>query len=249
MTDSRRPGTEQAEEGAVHTSRHRWLTTAATHDPESAPGRRWLPPALAGAYAALWAGTAVAPVDRVGWLLESALPLSLVALLAGMYRRWHLSDASYLCIGAFLALHTIGAHHTYPGVPLGEWLRDAFAVVGWGTRNPYDRLVHLAFGLLAVYPLRELLQHHVWRQRTAAVLAVGGVLALSAVYEVLEWAAARVVAPAAAARFVGAQGDPWDAQQDMALAWLGSVLGALASSAGARGRGGGALRPPRAGGG
>jgi putative membrane protein len=228
----------------VRSSSRRWLTTAATHDPESAPDRRWLPPALAGAYAALWAGTAVHPVDRAGWLLESALPLSLVALLAGMYRRWHLSDASYLCIAAFLGLHTVGAHYTYPHVPLGEWLRELFVAVGWGTRNPYDRVVHLAFGLLFVYPLRELLQHHVWRRRAAAVLAVMVVLAVSAVYEVLEWAAARLVAPAMAERFVGAQGDPWDAQQDMALAWLGSMLGAaLGWAAGGDGRRPAAPRP------
>jgi len=212
----------------VHTRRHRWITTAATHDPRSAPGRRWLPPALAGAYAALWAGTAVQPVDRAGWLLENLLPLSLVALLAGMYRRWHLSDASYLCIAAFLALHAIGAHYTYPLVPLGEWLRDVLAAVGWGTRNPYDRLVHFAFGLLLVYPLREFLQHHVWRPTAATVLSVACVLALGGVYEVLEWGGAQLMAPGTAERFVGAQGDAWDAQQDMALAWLGSMVAVAA---------------------
>jgi putative membrane protein len=212
----------------VHTRRHRWITTAATHDPLSAPGRRWLPPALAGAYAALWSGAAVQPVDRAGWLLENLLPLSLVALLAGMYRRWHLSDASYLCIAAFLALHAVGAHYTYPLVPLGERLRDLLAAVGGGTRNPYDRLVHFAFGLLLVYPLRELLLHHVWRPAAATVLAVACVLGLGGAYEVLEWGGARLMAPDAAERFVGAQGDAWDAQQDMALAWLGGVVAVAA---------------------
>jgi putative membrane protein len=209
---------------SIRPAPQRWLTTADTHDPEGAPGRRRLPPALAGAYAALWAGLAVAPVDRTGWLLENALPLSLVAMLAGMYRRWHFSDASYLCIAAFLALHAIGAHYTYPEVPLGEWLRGVFLAVGWGERNPYDRVVHFAFGLLLVYPLREALQHHVWRRGAATLLAVAAVLALSAVYEVLEWGGARLLAPGDAARFVGAQGDPWDAQQDMALAWAGAML-------------------------
>lgn len=224
------------------------FTTATTHDPRSPARERLLPPALAALYAALYAALAVHPVDRGNWLIESALPLSLLALLAGMYRRWHLSDASYLCVALFLAAHTVGAHYSYAHVPLGEWARDRLAAAGWGTRNPYDRVVHFAFGALFVYPLREALLHHVRSRVTAAVFAVGGVLALSAAYEVLEWGVARLVAPGAAARFVGTQGDPWDAQQDMALAWLGSVAGAAMVAALGRGLGTArvAARSPRA---
>lgn len=206
------------------------LTTATTHDPRSPSGRRWLPPLLVSAYLALWVGAAIDPVSRGGWALENVLPVSLVALLAGMYRRWHLSDAAYLCVALFLALHVAGAHYGYGEVPLGAWMRELFRAVGWGTRNPYDRLVHFAFGLCFVYPTREALLYHVPRRRTATLFAVAAVLAASAVYEILEWGAARLVAPATAARFVGAQGDPWDAQQDMALAGLGAVIAAVLTS-------------------
>ena len=215
---------------------HSWLTTATTHDPQAAPGRRWLPPALAGAYAALWVGAAVTPASRDSWLLENALPVSLLALLAGMYRRWHLSDASYLCIAAFLVLHLAGAHYSYAEVPLGRWVGDALGADG-GPRNHYDRVVHFAFGVLFFYPLREVLLYHVWRRGAAALLAVGAVLALGGAYEVLEWGVAQLVAPDAAARFVGAQGDRWDAQQDMALAWLGATLALVACVAWERRRG------------
>lgn len=50
----------------------------------------------------------------------------------------------------------------------------------------------------------------------------------SSVYELLEWAAARVVDPDLGIAFVGAQGDIWDAQQDMLLALRGSCLVAIA---------------------
>ena len=49
-------------------------------------------------------------------------------------------------------------------------------------------------------------------------------LAFSAIYELIEWAVAETVDPAAGVAFLGAQGDIWDAQKDMALAGLGSLL-------------------------
>lgn len=212
----------------------RRLTTASTHDPQSPPGDRWLPPALAAAYALLWAAAAVHPVSRDGWLLENVLPAAILGLLGGMYRRWHLSDVSYLCVALFLALHVAGAHYTYGLVPLGEWLRGPVAGAGWGGRNPYDRVVHFAFGLCWFYPTREALFYNVDRRGTATFFAVAAVLGASAIYEVLEWGAALVVDPAAAARFVGTQGDPWDAQQDMALAWLGALVAAALTAAASR---------------
>ena len=213
----------------------RRLTTASTHDPQSPPGERWLPPALAAAYALLWAAAAVQPVSRDGWLLENVLPAAILGLLGGMYRRWHLSDVSYLCVALFLALHAVGAHYTYGAVPLGEWLRGPRAgAAGWGGRNPYDRVVHFAFGLCWFYPTREALFYNVNRRGTATLFSVAAVLGASAIYEVLEWGAALVVAPAAAARFVGTQGDPWDAQQDMALAWLGALVAAVLTAAASR---------------
>ena len=212
------------------------LSTASTHEPLADPRGRRLPLALAVTYGLLWVAAAVQPLDRDAWWLENVLPLSLLALLAGLYRHWHLSDVSHLCVAAFLALHLAGAHYGYTEVPVGEWLRGVFRALGWGQRNPYDRVVHLAFGLLLVYPLREVLRPALRRRWAAGPLAVVAVLALSGMYEVLEWGVARLVAPATASRFVGAQGDPWDAQQDMALAWVGATVVALATAVAHRAR-------------
>lgn len=44
---------------------------------------------------------------------------ALIAALLASYRRFPLSDASYLCILAFLAMHAVGAHYSYAGTPLG----------------------------------------------------------------------------------------------------------------------------------
>jgi putative membrane protein len=49
----------------------------------------------------------------------------------------------------------------------------------------------------------------------------------SVIYELMEWLAALIVAPSLGDAYLGTQGDPWDAQKDMALAAAGSVLAML----------------------
>ena len=45
-------------------------------------------------------------------------------------------------------------------------------------------------------------------------------------YEIAEWMTARVVDPAAGTAFLGTQGDPWDAEKDMACALVGALAAA-----------------------
>jgi putative membrane protein len=49
------------------------------------------------------------------------------------------------------------------------------------------------------------------------------VLAVSATYELVEWAAALALGQGAE-EFLGTQGDPWDTQSDMFTALIGAVL-------------------------
>jgi putative membrane protein len=51
-------------------------------------------------------------------------------------------------------------------------------------------------------------------------------LGISAAYELIEWGAA-VALGQGADEFLGTQGDPWDTQKDMALAWLGAMAAQL----------------------
>ena len=43
-------------------------------------------------------------------------------------------------------------------------------------------------------------------------------------YEVIEWIAAEMTHPQLGTAFLGTQGDQWDAQKDMALGYLGTIL-------------------------
>lgn len=170
----------------------------------------------------------IAPHDRQDWLLENALvPPALLVLVA--LRLGHppveLSRAAIAAAFAFLLLHELGAHYTYSLVPYRAWV-DA---LGWhlpgSGRNHYDRGIHLAYGLLVSQPVAEILaircglRRFALRATTVAWIAFGSLL-----YELIEWAAAMVFGGGLGTAYLGTQGDPWDAQKDMAMALFGAVL-------------------------
>ena len=92
-------------------------------------------------------------------------------------------------------------------------------------RNHYDRIVHFSFGFLLAYPMRELfLVALKWPPWVAWVLPIELTMSVSALYELVEWGVADVFFPAQGAAFLGTQGDVWDAQKDIMLAFTGAVL-------------------------
>jgi putative membrane protein len=151
------------------------------------------------------------------------------AVLVAVERRVGMTRVSFALVTAFLLLHVIGARYLYTYVPYDDWSSWLFGVrIGerFGfERNHYDRFVHFAFGMLFVLPLWEFCENRLrLRARWSAAGAICVVLAASAVYEILEWAVAMIFAPDWAEAYNGQQGDTWDAQRDMALAWLGAML-------------------------
>jgi putative membrane protein len=190
-----------------------------------------------GVFLAVWIALAISPRYRADWLLEN-LPtfVGVPAAVLG-YRRFRFSNRAYVQATLFLVLHTIGSHYTYSEVPLGEWLRDGLHL----SRNHYDRLVHFAFGLLMLRPVRELGFRNAGSPGRVAVLyfSAAGVACWSAVYEIVEWLVAAVADPAAGTAFLGTQGDVWDAEKDMALALCGALVAAASEwrlGGGPRGR-------------
>ena len=77
---------------------------------------------LMGWYVLLWGAMAISPADWQNWMLASLIPALLVGALMAGRRALPLTPVSYLMIGAFLSLHTIGAHYTYARMPLGDEL-------------------------------------------------------------------------------------------------------------------------------
>lgn len=180
--------------------------------------------ALLAVFLVVWIWAAIEPVFPDDWWLENLLVFAGVPLIVGLGFYFRLSNLSYTLITLFMVLHLIGSHYTYAEVPFGETLR---AWLG-AERNMYDRLVHFSFGLLLAYPVREVFvritrARGVW----SYYLPVELTLAFSAIYELIEWGAAAGVDPQAGLAFLGAQGDVWDAQKDMAAAGVGSVVAML----------------------
>lgn len=172
-------------------------------------------------FVSIWISTLIGTNDMNNWLLENTLTVIFFLFLMLSYRKYKFSDLSYLLICVYLCLHVYGAKYTYAENPFGYWLKDYFH---W-SRNHYDRIVHFSFGFLLAYPMRELFLKWVkYPNMVAWILPIEITLSVSAFYELIEWAVADVFFPAQGDAYLGTQGDIWDAQKDIFLAFLGAIL-------------------------
>ncbi len=61
----------------------------------------------------------------------------------------------------------------------------------------------------------------------ATWLAVSALWALSSFFEIVEAIVAQLVRPDLGSAYLGTQGDIWDAQEDMACAFVGAIFAAI----------------------
>ena len=170
----------------------------------------------------LWSG--FTPKDRMTWVLEVFPVIGAVPLLIATRRRFPLTTLAYGLIAVHCCILMVGGRYTYAEVPLFNWIRDAFHQA----RNNYDRVGHFAQGFVPAIVAREILLRKTPLRRGGWVffLVTSVCLAISAVYELVEWSAAATSGSAADA-FLGTQGDPWDTQKDMLLAGIGAITAQL----------------------
>jgi putative membrane protein len=169
------------------------------------------------------------PHYRHDWLLENALILVAIPVLYAIYRKLPFSRLSWTLVCIFLCLHELGAHYTYAKVPYDAFFQNTFGfslneALGW-QRNNFDRVIHFMYGFLLAYPIREIfLSLANARGFWGYFLPLDLTLSTSALFELIEWAAAEVFGGDLGAAYLGTQGDPWDAHKDMALAALGALI-------------------------
>ena len=170
----------------------------------------------------VWSG--VAPFDRTTWLLEVLPALIALPILVWTRRSFPLTPLAYWLILIHAVILMVGGRYTYEHVPAGDWVKEMLGL----SRNPYDRLGHLAQGFIPAIIAREILLRR-------GPLSEGGwlfflvtciCLAISAAYELIEWGVAVAMGTGADA-FLGTQGDVWDTQWDMFCALLGSLAAQL----------------------
>lgn len=167
----------------------------------------------------------IAPADRLTWLMEVLPVMLVVPLLLATRRSCPLTRLLYVLIALHALVLILGGAYTYARVPAGFWLQDLFGFA----RNPYDRIGHFFQGFVPAIAAREiLLRRPVVRGRGWLVFIVCCIcLAISALYELIEWGAA-VSMGQGAVEFLGTQGDPWDTQSDMAMALIGALAALFA---------------------
>jgi putative membrane protein len=186
--------------------RNRWLTTGSA------------------VVLVLLAVSGLRPYDRVTWWLEVMPVIIVLPLLWATSSRFPLTTLLTLCIFVHAGVLMLGGAYTYARVPLGFQLQEWLGL----SRNPYDKIGHFMQGFVPALAAREILLRgdYVKGRKMLAFLVLCVVLAISASYELIEWAAALALGQGAD-EFLGTQGDPWDTQSDMLMALLGAASALL----------------------
>lgn len=179
-------------------------------------------------YSTLWLTTffavfiwsVIKPHDYFTWFLEVFPAIIALVILVGTYRAFQFSHLVYWLILVHAVILMIGGHYTYAEVPLFTWLKDIFAL----SRNNYDKVGHFAQGFVPAMVAREILirKSPLKPGKWLFFIVVCICLAISALYELIEWWVA-VGTGEAAESFLGTQGDIWDSQSDMFLALIGAI--------------------------
>jgi len=169
----------------------------------------------------------VEPYDPLTWFLEIVPIIIIAPILVLTYRKFPLTPLLYRLLFVHALILILGGHYTYARVPVGYWFQDLLDL----SRNHYDRLGHLAQGFIPAILVREILLRRspLVRGKWLFFLTVSVCLAFSAFYEFTEWWAA-VAGGESAENFLGTQGDVWDTQWDMFLAFVGAITSQLTLS-------------------
>jgi putative membrane protein len=165
------------------------------------------------------------PYDRTTWWLEVApVFIGFIAIFIAQAKGWRFSNFALVLLGLHMVVLMVGGRYTYALVPIGDWAKETFDL----SRNHYDRLGHLLQGLVPAILFREVLIRNkvIAKRGWLAVLIVSFCMMVSAIYELLEWAAALVAVEASEA-FLGTQGDGWDTQSDMFCALIGATFAVI----------------------
>ncbi|WP_028392357.1 DUF2238 domain-containing protein [Bacillus cihuensis] len=143
----------------------------------------------------------IQPEGYLIWTMEVLPAVAVLIIVIATYNKFLLTTLSYIIIAILSIAMFIGAHYTYSKVPLFNWIKDYFDL----NRNHYDRFGHFLKGLFAI--------------------TLSFALAIGTLYEIIEWLASIISKGGKASKdFLGTQGDFWDAQWDMSLTLIGSII-------------------------
>ena len=185
---------------------------------------RRLPEVLLGAVAVVFVWSLIGCHDLFTWFLEVLPAIIGIPVLVWLYPRLRFTNLVYSLIALHATILMIGGHYTYALMPAFEWIKQTFHL----GRNYYDRLGHFAQGFVPALITREVLLRvtPLRRGKMLSLLVFSVCMAISALYELFEFAMAKA-SGASADAFLGTQGDPWDTQWDMTFCLLGALTALL----------------------
>ncbi|MGE7690907.1 DUF2238 domain-containing protein [Lysinibacillus sp. NPDC097214] len=167
----------------------------------------------------------IKPVSYLDWIAEVSPAVVAIIIVVAIYNKFRFTTFSYFIIALLSILTFIGGHYTYSEVPLFNWIKEEFHL----KRNDYDRFGHFLKGLMAIV-IREILIRKTPLVKGAWLtgITISIMLAIAALYEIIEWLSTKISKGGRGAKdFLGMQGDRWDAQWDMLLALIGTLLALL----------------------
>ncbi|GAB02137.1 MULTISPECIES: DUF2238 domain-containing protein [Acinetobacter] len=166
----------------------------------------------------------IKPYDRMTWLMEVIPVLIVMPVLFMSFKKFPLTNLLYSLIFLHAIVLIVGGAYTYARVPLGFQIADWFNL----DRNPYDKIGHFMQGFVPAVVAREILirNHILAKGKMLSFIVICIVLAISATYELIEWAAALLLGQGAE-EFLGTQGYEWDTQSDMFFALIGGSTALL----------------------
>lgn len=169
----------------------------------------------------VWVWSLWHPTNQGNWFMENKALFFSVPIIYFLFI-WYIkfSKLSLTMVTIFVMLHAMGAHYNYGSVPFGVTIGTIFN----SNSNMYDKLVHFSFGLLIVYPLREMFL------RIASMKGFWGylcpfmaVVTLGTFYEIYEWVTVLQYDPQTGYLFIGGS-DPFDATKDLLAAIVGAFI-------------------------
>lgn len=174
-------------------------------------------------FLAVFIWSAIRPQYFTVWLLE----ISGVILLTSVYlfydRKIQFSLITHTMFFIGMCLISIGAHYSFPEVPIMDGFRGVFK----SERNNYDKIGHLFQGILPVlisweiFVKKRVVQDRLWINFLSFCIAIS----VSGVYELIEWLFIILFGDNGFTyNVLGTQGYVWDAQSDMLSALIGAML-------------------------
>lgn len=167
----------------------------------------------------LW--SVIKPFSFITWLLQALPAIIMVLVLSLLFKHFKFSEFVYYAVLIHVVILLIGSKYTYERNPLFDVLMEKFDL----NRNYYDRVGHLAQGFTPAIIAKEYLlrEGYLKKSKIFYYIVMSIVLAVSAAYELLEFAASRI-SGVPAEKVLSFQGDIWDTQWDMVMALIGATV-------------------------